>query len=167
MQWLVENMDWLFSGLGITVISLVIWLFRKNRIDENMSNSQEVKNIKAGGNVQINQTINEAKQIPDQIHITLLSLKQMPGRLQESVNSGVTSFSFDETRLELEKLYALAQASGDDALVSSIETFQGNYNRYIELINLAIKSKATLEEVNNYHKQNIVRAFENAVKFRD
>ncbi len=165
MQWIIENKEWLFSGLGLSILSLIFLSLRKNKRDGNIpSNSQVIGAIEAGRDVKINQTINPDNTIPDQIQVTLMSLKQMPGRLQESVNLGVTSFSFEEARSELEKLYALAKASEYQDLVTSIETFQGNYNRYIELINLAIEGEATLEEVNNYHQQNVILAFENGVQ---
>ena len=102
--------------------------------------------------------------ISEQVHITLLSLRQMPSRLQESVKSGATSFSFDEARSNLERLFALAQASSRPELVSSVESFQDNYNGYIEIINRAIDGVATLDEVNSYHRENIILAFETEIQ---
>jgi len=29
MQWIIENKDWIFSGIGVFIISLVIGLFAK------------------------------------------------------------------------------------------------------------------------------------------
>ena len=165
MQWIIDNKEWLFSGLGITAVSLAIWLFRKiNSIDRSAINQSGSK-IKAGGNVVINQSINAKNKIPDQIQITLLSLKQMPSRLQESVNSGATTFSFNEARGELEKLYALAKSAGEKDIVASIASFEDNYNQYLSLINQAIKDEVTLDDVNKYQREYIVSKFENEVKF--
>ena len=169
MQFIIDNKEWIFSGIGVTFISFIIWLLRrsKNEQKESPKDSQVIKGLKVNGNVKINQNINkttEHKTVPNQILITFMALKQMPARIQEAANLGMTSFCFDEARHELEKLYVLAKSENNPSLVKSIEQFQYNYNEYIVLINKVIRKEATLDEVDNFHSENIIAEYENNIR---
>ena len=161
MEWIIANKEWLFSGVGIALISSLIWLFRSKREkNSNPNNSQLVSHVTGGGDVHINQTISKNDDAEKQVHITFMSLKQMPGRLQESINSGATEFSFNEARKEIETLYAIASADKkNDGLKNTLIEFQDRFNNYIKLINQAIAKKVTLDKVNQYHKKEVVDWF--------
>ena len=56
MEWIISNKDWIFSGAGIFIISLIIGLFKKKAISrkqiqksgKNSTNYQAGKNIIIG-----------------------------------------------------------------------------------------------------------------------
>jgi hypothetical protein len=161
MEWIVANKEWLFSGVGIALISSLIWLFRSKKEESANppNNSQLVSGVTAGGEVLINQTISKDDDVEKQIHITFMSLKQMPGRLQEAINSGATEFSFNEARKEIETLYAIADRKKNNGLKNTLIEFQDRFNNYIKLINQVIKKKVTLDKVNQYHNKEVVDWF--------
>ncbi len=160
MEWIIENKEWLFSGVGIALISSLIWLFRsKKEKSRNQKNSQSVSWVTAGGNVNINQTITKDDKLEKQAYITFMSLKQMPRRLQEAINSGATEFSFNEARKEIETLYAIASADKNDSLKNRLIEFSDRFNNYIKLINQAIAKNVTLDQVNQYHRKEVVDWF--------
>jgi len=127
------------------------------------NNKQSIKNVKAGNNVYIIQSI-KTSSILEQLEITFLALKQMPGRLQEAVNSGATKYSFTETRKELEKLFALTKSENLKAVEDQLMEFQQRYNQYISLINRAIDDQVTLNQVNQYHDEEIIEWFDKNIR---
>lgn len=56
MQWLIDNKEWVFSGIGVLVISIVFGLFMKTRqtsiqkqkSGKNSQNYQAARDIKIG-----------------------------------------------------------------------------------------------------------------------
>ena len=55
MKWIIENKEWIFSGAGIFIISLIIGLFiRKQRISKQVQKSGSGStNYQAGGDIKI------------------------------------------------------------------------------------------------------------------
>jgi predicted tellurium resistance membrane protein TerC len=53
MNWILENKEWLFSGIGVSIIVLVISLIRKNQKKKSIKMEQESgdnsTNIQIGG----------------------------------------------------------------------------------------------------------------------
>ncbi|HEY8889059.1 MAG TPA: hypothetical protein VIM70_02205 [Clostridium sp.] len=45
MKWILENANWIFSGIGVLVVSVVVGLFFKNKANRNITQS-----IKSGDN---------------------------------------------------------------------------------------------------------------------
>ena len=58
MQWIIDNKDWIFSGAGIFIISIVVGVIVKNKSSSkqiqksgsNSANYQAGKNINIGKN---------------------------------------------------------------------------------------------------------------------
>jgi hypothetical protein len=61
MDWLVKNMEWVFSGIGVAVLGWLISL-RKSRagVDQSVKNSSNVTQI--GGNVTVGESNDRAKR---------------------------------------------------------------------------------------------------------
>ncbi|MBF0186100.1 MAG: hypothetical protein HQM06_17160 [Magnetococcales bacterium] len=95
-----------------------------------------------------------------QARATFISLRLMPTRFQEAIDSGATSFSFDEARGNLEKLFAIAP---NKAAKDKVHTIVDHYNGYLNIIRQAISGEASLEQVNSYHKDNIVKFYEDTI----
>lgn len=98
-----------------------------------------------------------------QTNIAYMSLRLMPTRFQEGIDSGATSFSFENTRTELEKLYALAP---DDEARKLVHTIVDNYNMYLNMIRCAAAGEKSLETVNEYHEKHIVKLYEDTVRLK-
>lgn len=59
MNWINDNYQWFFSGLGVLIISILIAKFRKNLFPQTSTHAQSIKgnnNIQAGRNVNVNTT---------------------------------------------------------------------------------------------------------------
>lgn len=58
MKWIIENADWMFSGIGVTILGALGGLFVKKKLDN--KNSQTINsgnnstNIQGGENVSVN-----------------------------------------------------------------------------------------------------------------
>ncbi|MGP7733482.1 hypothetical protein [Oceanimonas smirnovii] len=54
MSWLIENKEWVFSGIGVSVLFFVLSLFKKNfgskQVQKSGANST---NYQAGGDINI------------------------------------------------------------------------------------------------------------------
>ena len=128
MDWILANKEWLFSGAGIAFITLLAWLFPSKPKKQNSSDSQHIQNVNAGRDVLINQYFNKDSALAKQAHLTFISLKQMPGRLQEAVNSGSREYTFDEARKEIENLFAISQAENQKDMNDKLILFQDRFN---------------------------------------
>lgn len=55
MDWLIQNKEWLFSGVGIAIFSFIFSLFlkSKNSLKQKQSSGKKSTNIQAGNNVNI------------------------------------------------------------------------------------------------------------------
>ncbi|WP_207653887.1 hypothetical protein [Clostridium sp. BSD9I1] len=64
IDWVLENKEWIFSGIGVLIISGVIsickYLTNKNKINPNIEIKQKQKGGKHSHNIQIGQ-INKGK----------------------------------------------------------------------------------------------------------
>ncbi len=60
MDWLVKNMEWLFSGVGVAVIGWLISRRVNPSIDQSVNNSSNVTQV--GGNVSIGESNDRAKR---------------------------------------------------------------------------------------------------------
>jgi hypothetical protein len=88
----------------------------------------------------------------------------MPRKLQEAADSGATNFSFEDARIELEKLYAFASSAESTELQLKLEKFLNNYNGYISILNDAISGKVTLDEVNEFYDKKIIKEFKHKIR---
>ncbi|MFA6192822.1 MAG: hypothetical protein WC665_10795 [Sulfurimonas sp.] len=55
MDWLIENKDWIFSGIGVTILAFVASLFLKNKNKKILKQSSGNKsiNIQSGNDINI------------------------------------------------------------------------------------------------------------------
>ncbi len=60
MDWLVKNMEWLFSGVGVAVIGWLISRRVNPSIDQSVNNSSNVTQV--GGNVSVGESNDRAKR---------------------------------------------------------------------------------------------------------
>lgn len=53
MEWIIANKEWIFSGIGVFIIGLVISLLRKNQkkktVKMNQKSGSNSNNIQVGG----------------------------------------------------------------------------------------------------------------------
>lgn len=58
MNWIIENADWMFSGIGVAILGALVGLFVKKKLND--KNSQTINagnnstNIQGGENVSVN-----------------------------------------------------------------------------------------------------------------
>ena len=54
MQWLLNNKEWVFSGIGISIIgTLANWLFMRKRPSQIQKSGSNSENYQAGGDINI------------------------------------------------------------------------------------------------------------------
>lgn len=55
MQWMIDNKEWLFSGIGIFVITLLISIFtrKKSDIKQSQKSGSNSKNYQSTGDINI------------------------------------------------------------------------------------------------------------------
>lgn len=55
MQWLIDNKEWIFSGIGVFALSLIIGLIfrKKNSINQHQKSGAHSRNYQAGGDMKI------------------------------------------------------------------------------------------------------------------
>jgi hypothetical protein len=57
LNWLIQNREWLFSGIGVLAISVIAGLFIMNKSDEKINQSiksgTDSNNIQGGKNVNV------------------------------------------------------------------------------------------------------------------
>lgn len=55
MQWVIDNKEWLFSGVGIFVITILISIFtsRKRAIKQTQKSGSNSKNYQSAGDINI------------------------------------------------------------------------------------------------------------------
>ena len=55
MRWIIENKDWIFSGVGVSIISLVVGLFAKNNIalKQTQKSGRNSTNYQSGRDINI------------------------------------------------------------------------------------------------------------------
>lgn len=56
MDWIIENKEWLFSGVGISIIGLIYYLIVKNKRNkvQKQKAGKNSTNVQAGGDININ-----------------------------------------------------------------------------------------------------------------
>ncbi|GEM77567.1 hypothetical protein [Vibrio sagamiensis] len=56
MSWLIENKEWIFSGVGVSLIVFILSLFSKNKqLKQSQTSGNNSKNYQAGGDIKIGQ----------------------------------------------------------------------------------------------------------------
>jgi hypothetical protein len=45
LKWIIENVKWIFSGIGVAILSILVGLFYKNKANKSITQS-----IKSGNN---------------------------------------------------------------------------------------------------------------------
>lgn len=60
MDWLVKNMEWVFSGIGVAVLGWLISRRSPPGVDQSVKNSSNVTQI--GGNVSVGESNDRAKR---------------------------------------------------------------------------------------------------------
>jgi plastocyanin domain-containing protein len=54
MQWLLTNKEWIFSGIGVSIIGgLVSWFFRNKQPSQSQKSGNHSENYQSGGNISI------------------------------------------------------------------------------------------------------------------
>lgn len=54
MQWIIENKDWLFSGVAIAIpLAFIGWLFSKKKNNQSQRGGNNSTNIQVGGNFEV------------------------------------------------------------------------------------------------------------------
>lgn len=55
MQWIIDNKEWLFSGAGIFIITIVISIFtsKKRSVKQAQKSGSNSKNYQAAGDINI------------------------------------------------------------------------------------------------------------------
>lgn len=54
MDWLMQNKDWVFSGIGVAILSLIGGLLFKNRAGQKIKAGNNSTNIQGGKDVKVN-----------------------------------------------------------------------------------------------------------------
>lgn len=56
MQWIIDNKEWIFSGIGVFIISLIIGLFMKrdSSSKQNQESGDNSTNYQSGKDININ-----------------------------------------------------------------------------------------------------------------
>lgn len=56
MDWIIENKEWIFSGIGVFILGIIINILRKksNKTTQRQKSGNNSTNIQIGGNVEIN-----------------------------------------------------------------------------------------------------------------
>ncbi len=56
MEWIIENKDWLFSGIAIAIpLAIIGWLIHKNKSKQIQKSGNNSTNVQVGKNININQ----------------------------------------------------------------------------------------------------------------
>lgn len=56
INWIIENKEWIFSGIGVLVISLILnFLFRRGNAKQIQKGGENSKNYQSSGNMTINE----------------------------------------------------------------------------------------------------------------
>lgn len=57
MEWIMENKEWLFSGLGISVLGIVGYFLKRNKgkdkSNQTITSGNDSTNIQGGNNVKV------------------------------------------------------------------------------------------------------------------
>lgn len=55
MQWILNNKEWIFSGVGVFILSIVLGFVFKNRsaLKQNQRSGSNSKNYQAAGDIKI------------------------------------------------------------------------------------------------------------------
>ncbi|MBV7414526.1 hypothetical protein [Aeromonas sp. sif2433] len=54
MSWLLENKEWVFSGVGVSVVVFIFSIFKKNsELKQTQKSGKSSKNYQAGGDINI------------------------------------------------------------------------------------------------------------------
>lgn len=58
-QWLVSNKEWVFSGIGVAVITFLIALFKRRSptVNQTQSSGDRSTNIQSAGNISVNEQV--------------------------------------------------------------------------------------------------------------
>lgn len=60
MDWLVKNMEWVFSGIGVAILGWLISRRSHPGVDQSVKNSSNVTQV--GGNVSVGESNDRAKR---------------------------------------------------------------------------------------------------------
>lgn len=99
------------------------------------------------------------KEILNSLDDVMYSLETMFIRLNNAINSNKTTYTFDEESKNITNLYLLSKRNNHTYIVQKLEMFQSNYNQFIKIFNDAIKGDRTIDDINSFHKENIVEWF--------
>jgi hypothetical protein len=55
MQWMIDNKEWLFSGIGVFIITVVISIFtsKKRSVKQTQTSGSHSKNYQSSGDINI------------------------------------------------------------------------------------------------------------------
>lgn len=60
MDWLLKNMEWIFSGIGVAVVGWLISRRSRSGIEQSVKNSSNVTQV--GGNVSVGESNDRPKR---------------------------------------------------------------------------------------------------------
>lgn len=53
MDWLFENKEWIFSGIGASIISILVAIFLKNKSSQQQSSGSKSVNLQSGRDINV------------------------------------------------------------------------------------------------------------------
>lgn len=63
IQWIIANKEWVFSGIGLSLLTILIGFFKKKRlINQSKKNGNNSTNIQAGQNIRIKNELSKTKK---------------------------------------------------------------------------------------------------------
>ena len=124
IQYIIENKEWIFSGIGVLIISVIYYLLTHKRKTDKIDNSNYIKapiKIKKGdsNSIQIINNQNNYQQtksksdLTDEVTISLKKVYQLLDILIESVEIGLAPVKFNSTKTYLECLNEATKAYFD------------------------------------------------------
>lgn len=55
MEWLMQNKEWVLSGIGVAIpIAIISWILAKRGLKQKQKGGKASTNIQAGGDIKIN-----------------------------------------------------------------------------------------------------------------
>jgi len=97
MNWIIENKEWVFSGIGVLIVSVIIGFFVQSRFGKKIAQKQKdgrnSTNIQVGGNINISHNSREAIPVA---HSVVTSEKQSGGITEMGSSLLLTHVSCNE-----------------------------------------------------------------------
>ena len=53
MEWILDNKEWIFSGIGVFILSLIIGVVARRKSIQKQNSGDNSTNLQSGGNIKI------------------------------------------------------------------------------------------------------------------